>query len=342
MANLTYAMPAFPGYAGYKFGVSPKDLAKKYGFEEDEEGTVTEFGGPYLPTATTTTYKGRGNVLGYRTGGAPTVEQTVFGQAPLAYKPIEPETPETPEPEPEEPEKPEDRFLRSFIGEMGDQDVLGAQALGRAQEYGYSTEDIMQKAQEEGLTFGEQASRSLGVSDLGQYVGELGDPTKQVIGLEALEKARSTMSDDLIKTLAEQQGRSFGEQAAQSLGLPSFSEKADLGQYIGSAGDPTKTVLGLSAVEAARKAGLSDAQIRSQAEQQGRSFASKAAQSVGAAPAPQLSSFIGSAGDPNKQVMGLSAVNQARARGLSDSQIRNLARAQGLSFASGARQSLGI
>ena len=329
--------------AGAKLGLSAEDLAERYGLtEEQAEGIYTEFGQAEPPKMTETTYKGRGaRTLGYQVGGLPTRTETIFENFAPTYKPLGAgeTTEETPEETPEE--IPEDRFLRSFIGEMGDQDVLGAQALGRAQEYGYSTEDIMQKAQEEGLTFGEQAAKSLGVSNLGQYVGELGDPTKQVIGLEALEQARGTMSDDLIRSLAEQQGRSFGEQAAKSLGLPSFSQKSDLGQYIGSAGDPTKTVLGLTAVEAARKAGLSDAQIRSQAQQQGRSFASKAARSVGAAPAPKLSSFIGSAGDPNKKVMGLTAVNQARAQGMSDAQIKNLARAQGLSFGSGARQSLG-
>jgi len=273
MANLTYAMPTFPGYAGYKFGVSPKDLAKKYGFEDDEEGTVIEFGGPYLPTATTTTYKGRGNVLGYRTGGAPTVEQTVFGQAPLDYKPIE----------------PEDRFLRSFIGEMGDPagKTIGAMGVGRAMEYGYTKPEILAKAQQEGITFGEQAARGLDlpyVSDLTGARGAGADPNyPKGLGLEAVKRLESQgYSQQAIQGIAAQQGIKFGQAASSYLGgaprvstpapprvstpapaatIESIGKREAQPQYqqmtgsIGKAGlERAATELGISLQEAARRA----------------------------------------------------------------------------------------
>jgi hypothetical protein len=295
MANLTYAMPAFPGYAGYKFGVSPKDLAKKYGFEDDEEGNVIEFGGPYLPTATTTTHKGRGNVLGYQTGGAPTVEQTVFSQAPLYYKPIEPEAPETTEPEapettePEEPEKPEDRFLRSFIGKMGDPagKTIGAMGVGRAMEYGYTKPEILAKAQQEGITFGEQAARGLDlpyVSDLTGARGAGADPNyPKGLGLEAVKRLESQgYSQQAIQGIAAQQGIKFGQAASSYLGgaprvstpapprvstpapaatIESIGKREAQPQYqqmtgsIGKAGlERAATELGISLQEAARRA----------------------------------------------------------------------------------------
>jgi hypothetical protein len=92
-----------PFMAGARFGLSAKDLAEKYGLDEDtSEGIVQEFGATEPARMRTATYKGRGgNVLGYQTGGRPTVEETVFEGLPLAINmpktPKAPETPKTPQ-----------------------------------------------------------------------------------------------------------------------------------------------------------------------------------------------------------------------------------------------------
>jgi len=260
--------------------------------------------------------------------------------------------------QPVEEQTKADRLLSSFIGEMGTSGVVGATALGGAFEYGYTPEQVLNKAKQENLTFGEQAAKTLGLSELTQYQGPLAQG--KTIGLEALDKARSSgMSDTLIKQLAKQQGVGFGLTASSQLGV---AKVTDLGQYIGGVGSNQGT-LGLEAVKRARQAGLSDSQIRDLASQQGLSFGSGAATQLGVQSAGQkasaqrsstsggssskdrsstnLSKFIGGAGS-NQGTLGLEAVKRARQSGLSDSQIRQMASQQGLGFGSAARSALGV
>ena len=70
----------------------------------------------------------------------------------------------------EEPavEEKAQRLLSSFIGPLGTAGSIGAEGIGRAQEYGYSPEQIKSMAQAEGLTFGDQAAQQLGVRTLAQ------------------------------------------------------------------------------------------------------------------------------------------------------------------------------
>jgi hypothetical protein len=249
------------------------------------------------------------------------------------------------------PEKA-NRLLSSFIGELGDpsKGTLGALGLGRALEYGYTPEQVLAKAKQEGIGFGEEAAKTLGLSELTQYQGQLAEG--KTIGLEALDRARASgLSDELIKNLAKQQGVGFGEKAAAQLGTPKVT---DLNQYIGSAASgATPGTLGLEAVGRAKAAGLSDTQIRDLASQQGLSFGAGAASRLGVQSASQrassgggsssstnLSSFIGSTG--NQGTLGLEAVNRARSSGLSDSQIRQMASSQGLGLGAAARSALGL
>jgi len=327
--------------AGGRFGI---DLA---GLFKDEEGDGGGFQGFFSPQQVTSYYQGRSpSTLTYKAAKTPpqTVTSGVFKLADNIAK----------LPTAAQEEEKANRLLSSFIGEMGDpsKGVIGATGLGRAMEYGYSQEDILAKAKEEGIGFGEQAAKTLGLSNLGQYQGELAEG--KTIGLEALDRARMAgMSDDLIKQLAQEQGRGFGEKAASQLGVAKVS---DLNQYIGSAASGANPgTLGLEAVGRARQAGLSDTQIRDLASQQGLSFGSGAASQLGvpsasqqatqsssssSRPSTNLSQFIGSQG--NQGTLGLEAINKARSSGLSDSDIRKMAASQGLGFGAAARSSLGL
>lgn len=333
--------------AGGLFGI---DLA---GLFKDEEGEGGGFQGFFAPDQVTSYYQGRSpGTLTYKAGKTPpqTVTSSIFKLAEEVPK-LPSETPAT-TPAETKPETKADRLLSSFIGEMGDPNkrVLGAVGLGKAMEYGLSQADILSKAKQEGITFGEQAANTLGLSELTQYQGPLAEG--KTIGLEALNRARTAgMSDELIKEFAKQQGVGFGEKAASQLGMPKVS---DLNQYIGSAASGANPgTLGLEAVNRARQAGLSDQQITSLASQQGLSFGSGAASQLGvpsasqsrstsssSSPSVNLSSFIGSTG--NQGTLGLEAINKARSSGLSDSEIRRMAASQGLGFGAAARSSLGL
>lgn len=317
--------------AGGLFGI---DLA---GLFKDEESDGGGFQGFLSPEQTTTYLKGRSpSTLTYKAAKTPsrTVTSSIFKLAEAvptlpqeAAKPTEPET---------ETESKADRLLSSFIGEMGDPNkkILGAVGLGRAMEYGLSEEDILRKAKEEGMTFGEQAARTLGLSDLLQYQGP--EAQGRAIGLEALGSARMAgLGDDLIKQFAQEQGVGFGEKAATQLGVPNIS---NLSQYIGAEG--TQGTLGLEAVNKAKQMGLTNQQITSLASQQGLGFGSAAAEQLGVPQKTQLSQYIGGAGS-TPGYLGLEAVNRAEQAGLSTSQIKSLASQQGLSFGSAAAQKVG-
>ena len=73
--------------------------------------------------------------------------------------------PTLPKKEEKEEEEILDRTLSSFIGSGGSGgSAIGAQGIGRAQEYGYTDSEIRAMARQEGLKFGENAARSLGLN----------------------------------------------------------------------------------------------------------------------------------------------------------------------------------
>jgi len=323
------------------FGIDLKGL-----FEDEDEGGGGLSG--FVPTKTTYQIKGRSpSTLTYKAASAPSREVTQFELAPSLIKlPSAAETEAEKSTETTEAEKSAettekaDRLLSSFITDMGDPNkkVLGAQGLGAALEYGYSPEEVKSKAAAEGMTFGEQAAKSLGISELSQYQTPLA--TGKTIGYDALQGARQAgMSDQLIKQVAQQQGVGFGAQAAAELGVPKVS---DLSQYIdiGAGGSPG--TLGLTAVKAAQQAGLTPQQITTKAKEQGLGFGAQAAAQLNVPKVTDLSQYIdvGAGGSPG--TLGLTALNSARSRGLSDTEIMQLAASQGLGFGKGARQSLGL
>lgn len=190
-----------------------------------------------------------------------------------------------------------DRLLSSFIGGGGTGGAIGAMGIGAAREYGYSNEDILKKAQQEGLKFGEQAARGLGIgTELTGYTGA--GSTAGAIGYNALTAARQAgLSDDAIQSLAKQQGLKFGERAAQSLGLSTadvyqppapapqawtgsaasnYNPQGSLNQYVAApqpgGGGGTPGGMGAAAVGRAMAEGLSANEIRQQAAAQGLTF----------------------------------------------------------------------
>lgn len=122
-------------------------------------------------------------------------------------------------PAPKKEEKP-DRLLASFIG-SGSGEAIGAQGIGRAQEYGYSDADIRAKAKQEGIRFGENAARSLGLNtELTSARGAGADATTGALGASAVQRLRDRgLADEAIVSLAKQQGLKFGEAAGQQLGV---------------------------------------------------------------------------------------------------------------------------
>jgi len=286
MTATRYKVPK--NFALERFGINLLDL-----FKEDEEGKSYEFNGfeglaPQFKTSNLE--KGRGGVLGYKVSpNAPKFSRTsVFSLAP---EPLGGGG-GAPTPVPPEEEPFEERFLTSFIGEMGDpsKGVIGAMGVGRALEHGYTKEDVIKKAALEGVGFGEQAAKSLGLSDLSQYQGS--GATSGTIGLTALSGARRAgLSDELIKDLAKQQGLNFGEGAASQLGIQQARPAAtsgggggsasNLSGFINFAGGGNAGTLGLEAVNRARAQGISDAQIRQQAAAQGLGFGAAARSSLG-------------------------------------------------------------
>ena len=242
---------------------------------------------------------------------------------------------------------PED--LRQFIGEKGSPDAtaMGKKAVERAIASGLSKSDIIRLADEQNLSFGEQAQIFLGLAkdpnDLRQFIGLGGDPQKNVMGLSAVERARiAGFSDSDIIRLAKNQGITFGEAAAISLKLKKDPE--DLRQFIGPNGDPNATVMGKAAVERALASGLNKNEIIRLADEQNLSFGDEAQIFLGLKkdPAEDLRQYIGPNGDPNATAMGLAAVDRARSAGLSDGAIIKLAGEQGLTFGGKAKDSLGI
>lgn len=251
--------------AGSLFGI---DLA---GLFKDEDTNGGGFQGFFAPGQTTAFLKGRSpGTMTYKAAKTPARTST--------YMEMPQDTQQT----------KADRLLSSFIdGNLGDPNkkTIGAVGLGRAIEYGFTPEQLKEKAKTEGLTFGEQAAKHLGISDLNQYI----NPTTGkagVLGLEAVEKARgSGMGDDLIKNLAKQQSLGFGEKASSALGVTTGTPGADsggpdLGSLIDISAGGNPGMLGLTAVNKARQSGLSDAQIRQYAGEQRLGFGQAALASL--------------------------------------------------------------
>ena len=116
--------------------------------------------------------------------------------------------PTPPKKEEKEEEEVLDRTLSSFIGSGGGGGAIGAQGIGRAQQYGYSDADIRAMAKQEGLKFGENAARSLGLNtELTSARGAGADATTGALGASAVQRLRDRgLADEAIVSLAKQQG----------------------------------------------------------------------------------------------------------------------------------------
>jgi hypothetical protein len=222
-----------PFMAGARFGLSAKDLAEKYGLDEDtSEGIVQEFGATEPARMRTATYKGRGgNVLGYQTGGRPTVEETVFEGLPLAINmPKTPEAPEAPESETPTPEAPKS------LSEMSAQEIFS----------NYSKYDVG----EQGLFGGQDVDylRAQGV----------GDPTIREVARmsSATQQTPAAVYKRLGGTLKSPQSTASGpdpQQYAKSY----LSGQTDVG---------AQGIFGGQDVDAMRSQGYTDEQIRATAQ----------------------------------------------------------------------------
>lgn len=207
--------------AGGAFGL---DLA---GLFEDDEGNPVEGFDGFAPTfRVESQLKGRSpSTMTYKAPKTPS-RTAVFELAPKPPSLVGEgstggTTPTTPELEEEKKpvEEKANRLLSSFIGEGGTSGAIGAMGVGRAQEYGYTNDEILSKARAENLKFGEQAARALGLNtNTSSYIG--GGGTEGALGSAAVERMRSQgLADDAIRSLAQQQGLKFGENAARMLNV---------------------------------------------------------------------------------------------------------------------------
>ena len=180
-----------------------------------------------------------------------------------------------------------DRPLASFIGSGGSGgSAIGAQGIGRAQEYGYSDSDIRAMARQEGLKFGENAARSLGLNtELSSARGGNVDPNVQgALGAEALKRLRNRgLADEAIVSLAKQQGLKFGEAAGQQLGVgqgmmyqaPQAAASSGGGgsANLSQAAREIKQTFGSSNPQYSGGGGIGEAGIQRMANERGISFA---------------------------------------------------------------------
>lgn len=230
--------------AGERFGLSLTDLEELFGLQDQGSEKKGDFFNLPLKEVQFTE-KGRGGVLGYKAARTPSILKTFGAQEGGSVNISNVFSPsigsqEQPTSTPAIP-KPKINPLRSFIDPI------------------------------------------------------LGDPTGAAIGLSGVQRAMEaglTPSD--IRSRAQEEGLSFGEKAAAALGVGSSSAQAprmagaafasapssgpSLSSFISSEG--TAGSLGLAAVERARSSGLTDAQIRQMAQQQGLNFGEKAAASL--------------------------------------------------------------
>lgn len=295
---MTATPTAAPTFAS-KYGDFVRKAGSKFGFDlaglfEDTEEGSSPFDGFAPSFSMQTMQKGRPGSLTYTTpktqarisefsltpeGTGSTVGSATGGT---------PQVPAVETPEEEKVKEKADRLLSSFIGPSGSAGEIGAMGIGRAQEYGLSNEDILSKAKAEGLKFGEQAAKGLGIqTELGGYTGL--DATQGALGLAGLQRAREAgLSDSAIQSLAKQQGLKFGQEAAKSLGLSqeavytpapqaysgapaaNYQSGGSLSSFVGSGG--TAGAMGASAVGRAMAAGKSASDIRREAAAQGVTF----------------------------------------------------------------------
>lgn len=219
-----------------KFGRLLRKAGGAFGFDlaglfEDEDGEPTEGFEGFAPTfRMESQLKGRSpSTLTYKAPKTPS-RTAVFELAPkppaLLGEGAGGTTVNVNVPGQQEEEKEEepiqqkaDRLLSSFIGEGGTGGAIGAMGVGRAQEYGLTNEQILEKARAENLKFGEQAARGLGIdTNVTSYTGA--GSTAGALGMSAVERMRNQgLADEAIRSLAQQQGLKFGESAARSLGV---------------------------------------------------------------------------------------------------------------------------
>ena len=185
----------------------------------------------------------------------------------------------------EEEEEILDRPLASFIGSGGGGSAIGAQGIGRAQEYGYSDSDIRAMARQENLKFGENAARSLGINtELSSARGGDVDPSiTGALGASALERLRNRgLADEAIVSLAKQQGLKFGEAAGQQLGVgqgmmyqapQAAASSGGGGANLGQAARDIKQVYGSSNPAYSGGGGIGEKGIERMASARGISFA---------------------------------------------------------------------
>ncbi len=193
------------------------------------------------------------------------------------------------------------KLLSEYIGPQGTTGILGLEGLNKARASGYTDADIKKMATTEGLKFGAEAGKSLGLGSLQTYTGPLA--TAGALGLTAVQNARAAgLSDAAIRDLAFQQNLKFGPEAAKAVqakesefyktpsapvaslsagvwtGAPSasYNPKGSLNQFVDAQG--TAGALGENAIKRALASGLNKTQILTQAKEQGISFGPKAVQ----------------------------------------------------------------
>lgn len=168
---------------------------------------------------------------------------------------------------------------------------------------------------------------------LSSFIGDMGDPNKKVLGAVGLGRAmESGLSQEDILDKAKTEGMTFGKEAATTLGL------SNLLQYQGPQAEG-KTI-GLTALEGARMAGMSDELIKQFAKEQGLGFGEKAAAELGVPKVTELSQYVGPGG--TEGTLGLEALNRAQQAGLTNEQITTLAKEQGVGFGEKAAAKLGV
>tara|TARA_A100001201_G_scaffold97862_1_gene84411 strand:- start:1092 stop:2015 length:924 start_codon:yes stop_codon:yes gene_type:complete len=271
--------------AGMIFGL---DLASLFDKEEGDDEAYSDFA-PGVEFEKTT--KGKGGGL-YMRPQPVTGETTRLKFLPREAQIMSPSeisinlsAPPIQKPEEQEEEKKEeellDRTLASFIG-SGRGDAIGAQGIGRAQQYGYSDADIRAMAQQEGLKFGENAARSLGLNtELTSAKGGQGT-TEGALGASALGRLRERgLADEAIISLARQQGLKFGEAAGQQLGVgqdlmyqaPKPAASSDGGSGLSQTAREIKQTFGSSNPQYSGGGGIGEAGIERMAKERGISFA---------------------------------------------------------------------
>lgn len=156
--------------------------------------------------------------------------------------------------------------------------AMGLAAVDRARAAGVKDSEIITYAKLQGISFGESALSSLGLS---KYIlkthGASSVEGVMAIGLAGVDRARAAgVKDSEIISYAKLQGVYFGESALSSLGLSKYILKT----YGGAVVDGVFAI-GLAAVDRARAAGLKDEEIKIYAKLQGIFFGEQALASLG-------------------------------------------------------------